>query len=76
MLAPQRGLIAAGEKQNNDNSGIRLTVSFAKQKQPVKWAFHPDGSVVLRPKLPASAIKGMFAGRVDKPVPVEQMRRA
>lgn len=42
----------------------------------VKIFLHPDGSVVLKPKLSASAIKGIFAGRVDKAVPVEQMRKA
>jgi len=41
----------------------------------VKIFLHPDGSVVLRAKLPPSVIKGMFAGRVDKPVPVQQMKR-
>lgn len=42
----------------------------------VKIFLHPNGTVVLMPKLPASSIKGMFAGRVKKPVPVEEMDEA
>jgi AbrB family looped-hinge helix DNA binding protein len=29
----------------------------------IKFFMHPDGSVVLLPKLPASALRGMAAGR-------------
>lgn len=39
----------------------------------VRIFLHPNGTVVLLPKLPASAIKGIFAGRAKKPVTVEQM---
>lgn len=39
----------------------------------VKIFLHPNGTVVLLPKLPVSSLKGMFAGRVDSPVPVEDM---
>ncbi len=39
----------------------------------VKIFLHPDGTVVLLPKLPASCLKGMFSGRVDRPVPAEEM---
>jgi AbrB family looped-hinge helix DNA binding protein len=42
----------------------------------VKIFLHPNGTVVLIPKLPVSAIKGMFAGRVKKPVSVEEMDAA
>jgi AbrB family looped-hinge helix DNA binding protein len=39
----------------------------------VKIFLHPNGTVVLLPKLPVSSLKGMFAGRVNRPVPVEDM---
>jgi AbrB family looped-hinge helix DNA binding protein len=39
----------------------------------VKIFLHPDGTVVLLPKLPVSCLKGMFSGRVDRPVPAEEM---
>ena len=42
----------------------------------VKIFLHPNGTVVLIPKLPLSAIKGMFAGRVKKPVSIEEMDAA
>lgn len=42
----------------------------------LKIFLHPNGTVVLIPKLPVSAIKGMFAGRVKKPVSVEEMDAA
>lgn len=42
----------------------------------VKIFLHPDGTVVLIPKLPVSSLKGMFAGRVGKPVSVEEMGAA
>ncbi len=42
----------------------------------VKIFLHPDGTVVLIPKQPVSSLKGMFAGRVDKPVSVEDMDAA
>jgi AbrB family looped-hinge helix DNA binding protein len=42
----------------------------------VKIFLHPNGTVVLIPKLPVSAIKGMFAGRVKKPVSIEEMDAA
>jgi len=34
----------------------------------VKFFLHPDGSVVLLPKLPASAIRGMVKSRNARPV--------
>lgn len=42
----------------------------------VRIFLHPNGTVVLLPKLPVSAIKGIFAGRAKKPVPVEDMDKA
>jgi len=42
----------------------------------VKLFLHPNGTVVIVPKLPVTAIKGMFAGRVKKPVSVEEMDAA
>lgn len=41
----------------------------------VKFFLHPDGSVVLLPKLPAAALRGMIKRR-RQPVTVEQMREA
>ena len=41
----------------------------------VKFFVHPDGSVVLLPKLPASALRGIVqAGR--RPVTIEEMNEA
>ena len=42
----------------------------------VRIFLHPNGTVVLLPKLPVSSIKGIFAGRVKKPVSVEEMDEA
>jgi len=42
----------------------------------LKIFLHPNGTVVLVPKLPVTAIKGMFAGRVTSPVSVEEMDAA
>jgi hypothetical protein len=41
----------------------------------VKFFMHPDGSVVLLPKLPASAIRGMVRAR-RRPVTIEEMGEA
>jgi AbrB family looped-hinge helix DNA binding protein len=41
----------------------------------VKFFIHPDGSVVLLPKLPASALRGIVASRRG-PVTVGAMRAA
>ena len=41
----------------------------------VKSFVHPDGSVVLLPKLPAAALRGMLKAR-RRPVTVEEMRDA
>jgi antitoxin PrlF len=42
----------------------------------VKFFVHPDGSVVLLPKLSASAIRGMVKPRNARPVTTEQMTAA
>ena len=41
----------------------------------VKFFVHPDGSVVLLPKLPASALRGIIKA-VRRPVTVEEMNEA
>jgi AbrB family looped-hinge helix DNA binding protein len=41
----------------------------------VKFFVHPDGTVVLLPKLPASALKGILA-RPRRPVTLQRMREA
>ena len=42
----------------------------------VKFFVHPDGSVVLLPKLPASALRGMVKPRHRRPVTIEEMDEA
>lgn len=42
----------------------------------VKFFVHPDGSVVLLPKLPASTVRGMIKARRGRPVTTEQMALA
>jgi AbrB family looped-hinge helix DNA binding protein len=39
----------------------------------VKFFVHPDGSVVLLPKISASAIRGIVKSRNPRPVTTEQM---
>jgi antitoxin PrlF len=41
----------------------------------VKFFVHPDGSVVLLPKLPATSLRGMIKSR-RRPVTMEEMDRA
>ena len=41
----------------------------------VKFFVHPDGSVVLLPKLPASALRGIIKA-VRRPVTIEEMDEA
>jgi antitoxin PrlF len=41
----------------------------------VKFFVHPDGSVVLLPKLPASALRGMLKAR-RRAVTIDEMREA
>lgn len=42
----------------------------------VKFFMHPDGSVVLLPKLPASALRGIAKSRRRRPVTIEEMKNA
>ena len=42
----------------------------------VKFFVHPDGSVVLLPKLPASAVRGSVKPRRSRPVTTEQITLA
>jgi AbrB family looped-hinge helix DNA binding protein len=42
----------------------------------LKFFLHPNGTVVLIPKMPVSSIKGIFAGRVKKPVSIAEMDAA
>jgi len=42
----------------------------------VKFFVHPDGSVVLLPKLSASAVRGSIKPRISRPVTTEQMTLA
>jgi AbrB family looped-hinge helix DNA binding protein len=42
----------------------------------VKFFVHPDGSVVLLPKLPASALRGIINPRRRGTVTIEEMREA
>jgi antitoxin PrlF len=42
----------------------------------VKFFLHPDGSVVLLPKLPASALRGIIHSRRRRPLALEEMTEA
>jgi antitoxin PrlF len=42
----------------------------------VKFFVHPDGSVVLLPKLPASALRGIIKSRRRQPVTTAEMTEA
>ncbi len=42
----------------------------------VKFFVHPDGSVVLLPKLPASALRGMIKFRRRRPATIAEMTEA
>lgn len=41
----------------------------------VKFFVHPDGSVVILPKIPASALRGVVPA-LERPVTVEEMNEA
>lgn len=41
----------------------------------IKFFVHPDGSVVLLPKLPATSLRGIVKSR-RRPVTIEEMRKA
>ena len=42
----------------------------------LRFFLHPDGTVVLLPKLPARSLRGMLRSRRRKPVSIEQMNNA
>ena len=42
----------------------------------VTFFLHPDGSVVLLPKVPTSALKGMVSPRRKKAASIEEMNEA
>jgi antitoxin PrlF len=42
----------------------------------VKFFVHPDGSVVLLPKRPASILRGIIKSRRRRPVTIEEMNEA
>ena len=42
----------------------------------VKFFMHPDGSVVLLPKLPASDLRGIVKSRRRRPVTIKEMSDA
>lgn len=42
----------------------------------IKFFVHPDGSVVLLPKLPAAALRGIIRPRGRRTVTIEEMREA
>jgi antitoxin PrlF len=54
-----------------EHLGLKL-----KPGDRVKFFVHPDGTVVLLPKLPASALRGMLKSRRRKAATIEQMDRA
>ena len=42
----------------------------------VKFFVHPDGSVVLLPKLPAATLRGIVKSRRNRPVTIAEMTEA
>ena len=42
----------------------------------LRFFLHPDGTVVLLPKLPARSLRGMLRSRRRKAVSIEQMNNA
>jgi antitoxin PrlF len=42
----------------------------------VKFFFHPDGSVVLLPKLPAAALRGIVKSQARRRVTIDAMTKA
>jgi antitoxin PrlF len=47
-----------------------------KPRDRVKFFVHPDGTVVLLPKRPAKALRGMLKSRRRGPVSTEDMNEA
>ncbi|MGD1106537.1 MAG: AbrB/MazE/SpoVT family DNA-binding domain-containing protein [Terracidiphilus sp.] len=42
----------------------------------VKFFVHPDGSVVILPKIPTSALRGIAASRRERPATIAEMNKA
>lgn len=42
----------------------------------VKFFVHPDGSVVLLPKVPVSALRGLLKAKRKRPVATDEMTKA
>jgi antitoxin PrlF len=42
----------------------------------IKFFVHPDGTVVILPKLPASSLKGVVPPRRQRPVSIREMEEA
>jgi len=42
----------------------------------IKFFFHPDGTVVMLPKIPTAALKGILRSRRKEPATLEEMDRA
>jgi len=47
-----------------------------KPRDRVKFFVHPNGTVVLLPKRPARALRGMLKSRLNRPVSIEEMNEA
>src|SRR5260370_8605712 len=47
-----------------------------KPGDQVKFFVHPDASIVLLPKLPSSALRGIIKSRRRRPVTMEEMTQA
>ena len=42
----------------------------------IKFFVHPDGSVMILPKLPTSALRGMVSSPLGRPASLDEMREA
>lgn len=47
-----------------------------KPRDRVKFFVHPDGTVVLLPKRPVKALRGMLKSRRRRPASIEEMNEA
>ena len=47
-----------------------------RPKDRVKFFLHPDGTVVLLPRIPTSSLKGIVSGGPEQPVSLEEMDAA
>ena len=55
--------------------GIRDHLNL-KPGDRVKFFIHPNGSVVLLPELPVTALRGMLKTRLGRAVSIQEMRGA